>query len=152
MSSISSRVSIGFDLCESLPDFVVIVARFCWNLWFLLDLIGSQRDLGGSWRDLNKIRLDLEEIEWDLEEIRPNFDEISTDQTKSDPLTTPIDEEQKFQCVFRSSQLKIGFSCSNPSTNLPILGFRGEDPLPIVADVSSAGFQAGLGGLVRCQV
>ena len=113
--------------------------------------------------DLNEIRLDLEEIStrsgWISKrsgefskrsgQISTRSCQISTDQTKSGPLTTPIGGEQKFQCVFRSGQLKIGFSCSNPSTNLPVLGFRGEDPLPIVANVRSASFRA---GLVRCQV
>ena len=109
--------------------------------------------------DLNEIRLDLEEIStrssWISKrsgQISTRSRKISTDQTKSDPLTTPISGEQKFQCVFRWGQLKIGFSCSNSSTDLSVLGFRGEDPLPIVANVRSAGFRAGLGGLVRCQV
>ena len=94
--------------------------------------------------DLNEIRLDLEEIStrsgWiskRLGEISKTSGQISTrsrqisiDQTKSDPLTTPISGEQKFQCVFRSGQLKIDFSCSNSSTDLSVLGFRGEDSLP----------------------
>ena len=51
MSSGFGWVLVGFRLCEWSPDFTKIIAGFCQNLWFLLDLTESQRDLGGSQRD-----------------------------------------------------------------------------------------------------
>ena len=154
MSSVSGRVSVGFELCESSPDFAKI-SGFCW-----------------IWPDLNEIRPNLNEIKpilsvsrrdrarsWRIStksgQISTRSHRISTDRTKWGPLPTPISGELKFRCVFRSGRLKIGFSCSNPSTDPPVSGFLGEDPLPTIADVGSDGFQAGsagLGGLVGFRV
>ena len=97
--------------------------------------------------DLNEIRPNLIEISADLNEIRPDLKEIQQDlSVKSSENRVTI-----FRCVVQSSRLKIGFSCSNPSTNPPVSGFMGGAPPPTVTGVKSAGFRAGsarLGGLV----
>ena len=94
--------------------------------------------------DLKEISLDLEEISADLEEIRPDLSVKLVEQIVT-----------IFQCVFWSSRLKIGFSCSNPSTDLPVSGFMGGDPLSTVVGVRLANFWAGsarLGGSVGFRV
>ena len=98
--------------------------------------------------------MDFEDIKRDLKEIRPDLDEISSDLDRSEKIdrrTTSIGGESYFQWDFRSGQLKIGFPCSNPSTDLPVSGFGiGELP-PTVAGVGSNDFRygsVGLGGWV----
>ena len=102
--------------------------------------------------------MDFEDIKRDLKEIRPDLDEISSDLDRSEKIdrrTTSIGGESYFQWDFRSGQLKIGFPCSNPSTDLPVSGFGiGELP-PTVAGVGSNDFRygsVGLGGWVSWRV
>ena len=52
--------------------------------------------------------------------------------------------ESYFQWIFRLGWLKIGFPCSNLSTDPSVLGFGGEDSLPTIIGIGSAG----LGGWV----
>ena len=151
--SVSNCVNHRWILQKSSPDFAKI-SGFCW-----------------IWPDLKEILANLNEIRLDLNEIRPILSvsrrdrarsrristrsgqistrshRISTDRTKWGWLPTPIGGELKIRCVFRSGRLKIGFSCSNPSTDPSVSGFLGGDPLPSVAGVRSDGFQAGSGGL-----
>ena len=135
----AGQVSVGFGLCKShwilqksSPDFVEIFGfRWIWP------------DFKEILVDLNEIRLDLKDILADLNEIKPDLEEIRRDlNVKSAENRVTI-----FRCVSRSGWLKIGFSCSNPSTDLSVLGFMGRDPLLTVADVRLAGFQAGSAGL-----
>ena len=173
--SVSNYVNHRRILQKSSPDFAKI-SGFCW-IW--PDLKEILTDLNEIRPDLNEIRPDLEEIRRDLNEIRPILSVsrrdrarsrristrsgqistrshwISTDRTKWGQLPTPIGGELKFRCVSRSGRLKIGFSCSNPSTDPPVSSFLGGDPLPTIADVGSDSFQAGsagLGGLVGFRV
>ena len=98
--------------------------------------------------------MDFEEIKRDLKEIRPDLDEISPDLDRSDKIdwrTTSIGGESYFRWDFRSGQLKIGFPCFNPSTDLSVSGFGIGEPPPTVAGIGSDGSRYGsarLGGWV----
>ena len=75
------------------------------------------------------------------------------------PLSNRLDKirsanyfgESYFQWIFRLGRLKIGFPCSNSSTNPLDSGFRSEDPLLTFVSIRSVGSLAGsvrLGGWV----
>ena len=141
-----------------------IVAGFCQNLLFFAGLTGFRRDLSGSWRDQARSLSDRGQEPW----IKPKY--LQLDRRRftilliffplfakgSWPLSDRLDkirlanyfEESYFQWIFRLGRLKIGFPCSNPSTNSPVSGFGGEDSLLTIIGIGLAG----LGGWVGWRV
>ena len=70
------------------------------------------------------------------------------------PLSNRLDKirsanyfgESYFQWIFRLDRLKIGFPCSNLSTNPPVSGFGGEDSPPTIIGIGSAGMGGSVDG------
>ena len=166
MSLVSGQVSVGVGMCKSSPEFAKISqilpksAGFCW-IW--LDLEETLVD--GSWRDLDRSQRDQARSQRDQarsQKISKRLGQISrrsrwilTDWTTLDRRTLELMENNKFWCIRRSGRLKIGFSCLNPSTDPPVLGFGGGDLPSTIASIGLNGSRAGsarLGGLIGFRV
>ena len=138
------RFPIGFQART-----VRIVAEFCQNLLFFcwIDRISkrSQWILKRS-SEISKRQRPRTLNQTKIPSIRPTtihnlVDFFPLFAKGSWPLSNRLDKirsanyfgESYFQWIFRLDRLKIGFPCSNLSTNPPVSGFGGEDsPLTII--------------------
>ena len=133
-----SRRDLGFELCEYLPDFAKsrrilmrsqrISKRSGWSRQ---DMAGSRWFLGISQRQAKS------------QQIRQKMGDFPS---SSGQILTDWIENVWFSRQIRSGRLNIGFSTSNPPTDPPFSGSGSRDPPPTVTGVGSAGYRAGSDG------
>ena len=141
---------------------VRIASDFCRNL---LIFAGSDRiskrswlistRLGRTWRDLGRSQHDQAQSRRDptrswRDQARSRQDLVGSYRSdKIIPMNYFNRRKKLFSMCFPMGSVEIGFPCSNPSTDPPVLDFGIEDPLQTVADVRSTGSRAGSARLGR---